>query len=131
MPSNPNISSSFLPHKTPFPITITNRSTYNIVSSDTIKPISSINLSSVLNLLKFTFNMISRSKLTKNLNCRITLFPNNCALQDFRRNRLLINDMYQMISIFLILECLDRLPAIVSFLRLKHIVNWDIFLFLY
>lgn len=68
MTGNPNIFSNFRPHRTFFPITVVDGSTYNIMGSEITKPTSFITLSSVLSLPKLAFNLISVSKLTKYLN---------------------------------------------------------------
>lgn len=69
MTDNSNIFFSFRSHKSHSPITIADELTYKIVGFRTIKPISSIILSSVLSLFKLTFNLIFVSKFTKDLNC--------------------------------------------------------------
>ncbi|RVW73875.1 hypothetical protein CK203_059917 [Vitis vinifera] len=61
--------------------------TYEIKGSGTVKPTSSITLFSVLNLPNLAFNLISVSKLTKNLNCSVSVFPDHCVFQDLMTKR--------------------------------------------
>ena len=71
MTSNHKTFSTFRTHSTP-PIIVADGSTYEIKGSGTVKPTSSITLSSVLNLPNLAFNLISVSKLTKNPNCSVS-----------------------------------------------------------
>ena len=64
MTSNHKTFSTFRTHSVPS-ITVVDGSTYEIKGSGTVKPTSSITLSSVLNLPNLAFNLISISKLTK------------------------------------------------------------------
>ena len=82
MTGNPKTFSSFRSHLASSPVTIADGSTSNVVGSRIVKPTSSITLSSVLSLPKLAFNLISVSKLTKDLNCCISFFPDHCLFQD-------------------------------------------------
>lgn len=126
MIDNSNIFSNFRLHKTHFPITIADGSINNIVNSRTKKLTSSIILSFVLSLPKLTFNLIYMSKLTKDFNCFIHSFLIIVFFKMLWWSRLLVKDMYQMIFTFLIHGCLNWLSALMLFLHLKHIVNWNI-----
>ena len=64
MIGNHKTFSTFRTHSTP-PVIVADGSTYEIKGSGTVKPTSSITLSSVLNLPNLAFNLISISKLTK------------------------------------------------------------------
>ena len=77
MIGNHKTFSTFRTHFAPL-ITIVDGSTYEIKGSRTVKP-SSITLSSVLNLPNLAFNLISVNKLTKNLNCSVSFFPDHCV----------------------------------------------------
>ena len=85
MTGNYKTFSTFRTHFAP-PVTvaIADGSTYEIKGSGTVKPTSFITLSSVLNLPNLAFNLISVSKLTKNLNCSVSFFPDYCVFQDLR-----------------------------------------------
>ena len=78
MTGNPKTFSSFQSHLAPSPVTIADGSTFNVVGSGTIKLTSSITLSSVLSLPKLAFNLISVSKLNKDLNYCISFFLDHC-----------------------------------------------------
>ncbi|KAK3027217.1 hypothetical protein RJ639_040806 [Escallonia herrerae] len=82
MTGNPKIFSSFRSHTAPSPVTIADGSNYTIKESGTVKPTSSITLSSVLSLPSLAFNLMSVSRLTKDLNCCISFFPDHCLFQD-------------------------------------------------
>ncbi|KAL6313651.1 hypothetical protein AAG906_010069 [Vitis piasezkii] len=73
----------------PSPVTIADGSTSNVVGSGTVKPTSSITLSFVLSLPKLAFNLISVSKLTKDLNCCISFFPDHCLFQDLMTKQII------------------------------------------
>ncbi|KAK3025395.1 hypothetical protein RJ639_044650 [Escallonia herrerae] len=78
MTGNPKIFSSFRSHTAPSPVTIADGSNYTIKGSGTVKPTSSITLSSVLSL-PLAFNLMSVSRL---INCCISFFPDHCLFQD-------------------------------------------------
>jgi hypothetical protein len=82
MIGNPKIFSSFRSRTTSSPVTIADGSHYTIKGSRTVKLTSSITLSSVLSLSSLAFNLMSVSRLTKDLNCCISFFPDHCLLQD-------------------------------------------------
>ncbi|RVX07744.1 Retrovirus-related Pol polyprotein from transposon RE1 [Vitis vinifera] len=78
MTGNHKTFSTFRTHSAP-PVTVADGSTYEIKGSGTVKPTSSITLSSVLNLPNLAFNLIS----------------------DLMTKRTFVKDMYLMGSIFL------------------------------
>ncbi|KAK3008087.1 hypothetical protein RJ639_013614 [Escallonia herrerae] len=82
MTGNPKIFSSFRSHTAPSPVTIADGSNYTIKGSGTVKPTSSITLSFVLSLSSLAFNLMSVNRLTKDLNCCISFFPDHCLFQD-------------------------------------------------
>uniref|UniRef100_A0A0V0HI32 Putative ovule protein n=1 Tax=Solanum chacoense TaxID=4108 RepID=A0A0V0HI32_SOLCH len=86
MTGNPNIFSSFQSHKAPSLVIVVDGSTCNSVGFGTVKPTSSITLSSVLSLPKLAFNLISVSKLTRDLNSYISFFPGHCLIRDLKMN---------------------------------------------
>ena len=53
-----------------------------VLGLGTIFPTPSLPLSSLLSLLNFYFNLMSVSKLTRELKCYISFFPNFCLFQD-------------------------------------------------
>ena len=64
-------------------VTLSNGSQSCVLGSDTIFPMPSIPPSSVLSLPKFSFNLMSVSKLTQALKCCVSLFFYFCLFQDF------------------------------------------------
>lgn len=105
---NHDIFFSFRLHKKSSPETIFDGSTYNIVGSGTIKLTLSIILLSILSISKLTFNLIFMSRFTKDLKCYIQFFYDLFFL--FRilwRNKLLVKEMYRMVTTFFIPRCLD------------------------
>lgn len=82
MTDNPISFFVLWPHRTVFSETIADGSTYEILRLGTAKLTSSLALSSVLHLPKLAFNMIYVSKLTRDLNCCVTLFLDHCIVQD-------------------------------------------------
>ncbi|KAL6311472.1 hypothetical protein AAG906_012053 [Vitis piasezkii] len=86
MTGNHKTFSTFRTHSA-HPVTIADGSTYEIKGSGTVKPTSSITLSSMLNLPNLAFNLISVSKLTKNLNCSVSFFSDHCVFQDLMTKR--------------------------------------------
>ena len=82
MTGNPAIYSSFKPHKSSSTVTVADGSSYHVTGTGIARPTSSITLSSVLGLPNLAFNLVSVSKLTKDLNCCILFFPDHCLFQD-------------------------------------------------
>ena len=78
MTGNPHIFSNYQSQKVYSPIIIADGSTYNVEGIETVKPTPSTTLSSVLNLPSLAFNLISVSKLTNDLKCCISFFPDQC-----------------------------------------------------
>jgi len=89
MTGTPNIYSSFRSHVALSPVTVADGSICNIIGSGTVKPTSSITLSSVLGLPKLAFNLMSVSKLTRDLNCYISFFPDHCLFRDLKTNKVI------------------------------------------
>ena len=54
-----------------------------------IVPTPSIPLTSVLSLPKFSFNLMSVSKLTRTLKCYISFFPDFCLFQDLMTKQII------------------------------------------
>ena len=71
-----------------------------------VKPTSSITLSSTLSLPKLAFNLISVSKVSRDLNCYISFFPDHCLFCDLKTNKVIVKDMYLTISTSLMNESL-------------------------
>ena len=73
---------TFQPHPSTSTVTLANGSTPCVLRSRTIHPTPLITLTYVLSLSQFSFNLISVSKLTRTLNCNISVFPDYCSIQD-------------------------------------------------
>ena len=86
MTGNHKTFSTFRTHFAPL-VTVVDGFTYEIKGTGTMKPTSSITSSSVLNLPNLAFNLIFVSKLTKNLNCSVSFFPDHCVFQDLMMKR--------------------------------------------
>lgn len=128
MTDNPNTFSTFWSHKAPFHVTVANGSTCKIVGSETIKASSSITLSSVLNLPKLAFNLIYVSKLTRGLNCYVMFFLNHCMFHDLATHKV-ISKGHLFDNVYILDEYEPRFVACLC-LYLKHIVDYDILLYL-
>lgn len=70
-------------------MTVVDGSICNIIGSGTVRPTSSIILSSVLGLPKLAFNLMSVSMLTKDLNCYISFFLDHCLFRDLKTNKVI------------------------------------------
>jgi len=67
----------------PFPsVTLADGSTSSVLGSGTIHLTPSFSLSSVLHLPNLSFNLISTSQLTHDLNCVVMFFSGYCLFQD-------------------------------------------------
>ena len=89
MTGNRHLFSSFTPYASPSFITIADGSYSRVLGSGTVQPTPSINLTSVLNVPNLAFNLLSPSKLTRQLNCFITLFPDHCLIQDLKTKHII------------------------------------------
>lgn len=87
--------------------------TCNSVGSGTVKPKSSITLLSVLSLPKLAFNLIYVSKITRDLNCYISFFPNYCLFRDLTTNQV-IGKGHVSDDIYILDEWESRLVAFSS-----------------
>ncbi|KAG0464026.1 hypothetical protein HPP92_020095 [Vanilla planifolia] len=78
--SQPSFSHTVnLPNDTSAPITHTGNIVFN----------RDITLENVLCVPTFRLNLISASKITKSLNCSVTLFPDSCILQDLTTGKMI------------------------------------------
>ena len=89
MTGNFRLFTTFQSHPSTSTITLADGSTSCIFRSGTIHPTLLITLTSVLSLPQFSFNLISVSKLTRTLNCSISLFPDYCLIQDLLTKRII------------------------------------------
>ena len=89
MTGNHHLFSSYAPYANPSRITIANGSNSCVIGSGSVHPTPSIHLPSVLNVPDLAFNLLSPSKLTKQLNCSISLFPDFCLIQDLTTKQII------------------------------------------
>lgn len=114
------------------PVTIADESTYTIEGFGTVKPTSSITLSFVLRLPSLA--PLIWSPWVNSPKTYIALSHFFLIIVFFRilwRSKILVKDMFLMVSTFLTHRCLNQLFARVLSLHLKHIVGWDILLYLF
>ena len=83
MTSNSSLISTFQSQPSTSTITLPDRSQSCILGSGIVFATPSILLSSVLSLPKFSFDLLSVSKLTRARKCYILFFPDFCLSQDF------------------------------------------------
>ena len=89
MLGNSSLFAIFQSQPTTSTITLADGSKSCALGSDTINPTPLITLTSVLSLPHFSFNLISVSKLTRTLNCSISLFLGYCLFQDLLTKRVI------------------------------------------
>ena len=82
MTGNPSLFSTFHSYTSPSNVTLADGSTTLVLGSGTVNLTPSLSLSSVLSLPQFSFNLMSVSKLTRDLNCCVFFFPDHCLIQD-------------------------------------------------
>ena len=82
MTSNFSLFTTFQSHPSTSTVTLADGSTSCVLRLRTIHLTPPITLTYVLSLPQFSFNLIYVSKLTRTLNCSISLFPDYCLIQD-------------------------------------------------
>lgn len=89
MTGNSNIFSDFSTHASVAHVTIADGSTTKVLGSGTVNLSPSISLSSVLSLPKFSFNLLSVTKITNNLQCSVKFYPDYCIFKDLKTKRVI------------------------------------------
>lgn len=89
MTGNPNILSDFNAHASASHVIIVDGSTTKVLGLGTVNLSPSISLSSVLSLPKFSFNLLSVSKITSNLQCSVKFYPDYCIFKDLKTKRVM------------------------------------------
>ena len=89
MTGNSNIFTTFQSHPSTSTVTLADGSTSCVLGSGTIHPTPLITLTYVMSLPQFSLNLIYVSKLTRILNCSISLFPDHCLIQDLSTKRII------------------------------------------
>ena len=82
MIGNSSLFSTFQSHPSTSTVTLANGSQSCVLGLGTIFPNPSIPLLSILNLPKFSFNLMSVSKLTRAPKFCVSFFPDFCLFQD-------------------------------------------------
>ena len=85
MTGNPSLFSTFQSHTSPSNVTLPDGSTSCVLGSGIVNPTPSLSLFSILSLLKFSFNLISMSRLTRALKYCVSFFPDHCLFQDLTK----------------------------------------------
>ena len=70
-------------------VTLADGSEARTLGTGTIFPISSLPLNSVLYVQNLSFNLLSVSQLTRDLNCYVSFFPDHCLFQDLTTKRVI------------------------------------------
>ena len=89
MTGNSSLFTTFQSHPSTSTVTLADGPTSCILGSGTIHQTLLITLTSVMSLPQFSFNLIFVSKLTRTLNCSISLFPDHCLIQDLSTKRII------------------------------------------
>ena len=89
MTGNSSLFSTFQSQSSPSIVTLADGSQSCVLGSGTIFPTPSIPLSSVSSLPKFSFNLVSVSKLTRALKCCVSFFPDYCIFQDLMTKQII------------------------------------------
>ena len=91
MTSFSNLFSSYSPCSSSEKICIVNGSFSPIVGKGLIKISKNIILKSILHVTKLACNLLSMSKLSKDVNCHVTFFESHCEFQDQSSRRRIAN----------------------------------------
>ncbi|KAJ9561432.1 hypothetical protein OSB04_006592 [Centaurea solstitialis] len=89
MTGNPTLFSTFDKHMSPSHVTIADGSASSVLGSGTIELTPSVSLSYVLSLPKFSFNLLSVSRITRALNCSVEFFPEFCVFKDLLMKKII------------------------------------------
>ncbi|KAJ9544458.1 hypothetical protein OSB04_024165 [Centaurea solstitialis] len=89
MTGNPTLFSTFNKHMSPSHVTIADGSASSVLGSGTVELTPSVSLSYVLSLPKFSFNLLSVSRITRTLNCSVKFFPDFCVFKDLLTKKII------------------------------------------
>ena len=97
-------------------VTLAYGSTSYTESMGTVNATPSLSLSYVLYIPKFLFNLLFGSRLTKSLNCSITLFPDHCVFQGHRMQKTIgtgheSEDIYYLERGSEVVACSNSIPT--------------------
>ncbi|GJY95774.1 retrovirus-related pol polyprotein from transposon TNT 1-94 [Tanacetum coccineum] len=89
MTGNSHIFNNFDTHASSSHVTIVDGSILQVLGSSTVNLSPSISLSSVLSLPKFSFNLLSVSRITSNLQCSVKFYPEYCVFKDLKTKKII------------------------------------------
>ncbi|XP_062090704.1 retrovirus-related Pol polyprotein from transposon RE1 isoform X1 [Humulus lupulus] len=89
MTGNSSLFSTFQSYSPTSSVTLADGSPSSVLGSGTVTPTPLLTLSSVLHLPNLSFNLLSVSQLTRNLNCCISFFPDHCLFQDLMTKKII------------------------------------------
>ncbi|KAJ9558572.1 hypothetical protein OSB04_013186 [Centaurea solstitialis] len=89
MTGNPTLFSTFDKYMSPSYVTIADGSASFVLGPGTIELTPSVSLSYVLSLPKFSFNLLSVSRITRALNCSVEFFPEFCVFKDLLMKKII------------------------------------------
>ena len=102
------VFSSFNPSVHPG-VTLANGSCVPVSGSGSVNIFANLSLPSVLHVPSLPFNLMSVSKLTKQLNCSVTFFSDSVVVQDLKTRRM-IEKGYEAHGLYY-LSSTNQLPA--------------------
>ena len=91
MTGNHSLLCNFSEHRSFKKVEIANGTFSQAIGSGTVRLSQSMSLSSVLSLPKFTFNLLSVSKISRGLNCSVKFYPYHCIFKDLSTKQILSN----------------------------------------
>nr|GEU58021.1 uncharacterized mitochondrial protein AtMg00810-like [Tanacetum cinerariifolium] len=89
MTGNLHIFNNFDTHASLSHITTADGSISQVLGSGTVNLSPSISLSPVLSLPKFSFNLLSVSRITSNLQCSVKFYPEYCVFKDLKTKKII------------------------------------------
>ena len=131
MIGNCSLCTTFQSHPSTSTVTLDNGSKSCVLGSGTINPTPLIPLISALSLPHFSFNFTFVSKLTRTLNCSISLFPDYCLFQDLLTKRVIGRGQESKGLYILDPELPKPIACSGIATRTNFIIAWIIRLFLY
>ena len=128
MTGNSSLFTTFLPHPSTSTITLADGSTSCVLGSWTIHPTPLITFTSVMSLPQLSFNLIYVSKLTRTLNCSISLFYDHCLIQDLSMKSIIGRGHESKVSTSLKQRCQSLLLFLGLLPHSNYIVAWVVIL---
>jgi hypothetical protein len=89
MTGNHSLLCHFSEHRSFKKVEVANGTFSQAIGSGTVTLSQSMSLSSVLSLPKFTFNLLSVSKITRGLNCSVKFYPYHCIFKDLSTKQII------------------------------------------